>query len=417
MHTHAKLDAAENQEAGSHFTHGLRRSLANPKDTDRDYAALRDAGYDPAAPPADAVARLRELRGKTGAADAAIARALGAIAHADAAAMLAEMEAGATGALRREVRRALFRLRQRGIEPPPRETPAATAAPARASDSGLAAFLTTIDPDGARIVWIVKPRPQGGFARLWGLVSDPDGLVRAGIQTVSRRELRAERDEIARRSGSKFIEADWRLADFILCEAYRATPDSARRPVGGFLAARAEIIASPPPTGIAHPVYAELGAEIPDEPAADLMNEPEIAQWRLADPLVKPYFDDIKRAGESVLVVSQVQQQERVNVVIERALGELFAGGNGTRIRRRLEDVAYFLLKTGRRPAAALAASAARMIRDGADLKRSAFFQAFVRSQLGARVAEERQRESAEPRLIMTPAEAIRAQQQARRRR
>ncbi|MGH7864975.1 MAG: hypothetical protein ACREQB_08295 [Candidatus Binataceae bacterium] len=387
------------------------------KTTDRDDAALRHAGFNPAAAPADAVAQLRELRGKSAAPDSAVARALGAIAHEDSAVLLAELEDGATGALRREVRRALFRLRQRGIEPPPRAAPSSPARAPHADDTGLGAYLTTVDPDGARIAWIVKPRPQGGFARLWGLVSDAEGLVRAGSQFVSRREFRAEREEIERRSGAKFIEADWRLADFILCEAYRATADSARGRVGGFLAARSELIASSPPTELVHPVYAELNAAVAEEPAANLMNEPEIAAWRLPEPLVKPYADEINRAGQSVIVVSPVQQQERVNMVIERALGEILSGDTGVHVRRRFEDIAYYLLKTGRRPAAALAASAARMIRDGLDLKRNAFFQAFVRSQLGARVAQERQRESSEPRLIMTPVEAMRAQQQARRRR
>jgi len=389
--------------------------MQTDKTTEREDAALRDAGYDPAAAPADAVAKLRELRTSGAAAHGVIARALGAIAHADAAALLAEMEATATGAIRREVRRALFRLRQRAIAPP-RSTPAPPAPAPRTGDTGLTAYLTTIDPDGARIVWIVKPRPQGGFARLWGLVSDALGLVRAGIQTVSRRDLRTEREEVEQRSGAKFIDADWRLADFILCEAYRATPDTARGRVGGFLAARAEFFASAPPTEIAHPVYAELGADIPDEPAADLLNEPEIAQWRLADEVIKPYLDEISRASESVIVVSPVQQQERVNTVIERALSEL-PTMHSERIRRRLEDTAYYLLRTGRRRPAALAASAARMVRDRRDLKHNPFFQTFIRDQLGARVAEERQRESAEPRLIMTPAEAMRAQQQARTRR
>jgi hypothetical protein len=55
-------------------------------------------------------------------------------------------------------------------------------------------------------------------------------------------------------------------------------------------------------------------------------------------------------------------------------------------------------------------------LRDGADLKRSPFFQAFMRAQLGALIAEEEQHQREEPRLIMTPAEAIRAQQTARER-
>jgi hypothetical protein len=49
-------------------------------------------------------------------------------------------------------------------------------------------------------------------------------------------------------------------------------------------------------------------------------------------------------------------------------------------------------------------------------LKRVPFFQAFMRAQLGAIIAEEEQHQREEPRLIMTPAEAMRAQQAARSR-
>ncbi len=79
---------------------------------------LLEAGFDPALAPAEAVAKLRALRGAPGVADVAIARALGTIADPGAAAMLVEMEAKAAGAIRREVRRALYKLKQHGIDAP-----------------------------------------------------------------------------------------------------------------------------------------------------------------------------------------------------------------------------------------------------------------------------------------------------------
>src|SRR5271167_1505245 len=88
------------------------------KDIAGEDAKLREAGFDAAATPADAVAKLEELRGAAGISDAAIVRALTTIATAQAAAMLLRMETHAAGALRREIRRALFKLRQRGIEVP-----------------------------------------------------------------------------------------------------------------------------------------------------------------------------------------------------------------------------------------------------------------------------------------------------------
>ena len=99
-----------------------KSSEINPDDS-----KLIEAGFDPALAPADAIAKLRELRGNPGITDLAIARALGAIADAGAAAMLVAMEAGATGAIRREVRRALYKLKQHGIDAPASNPPAAGA--------------------------------------------------------------------------------------------------------------------------------------------------------------------------------------------------------------------------------------------------------------------------------------------------
>src|SRR5580698_10158200 len=141
-------------------------------------AKLREFGFDPAAAPADAVARLDELRSVIGVAEAAIVRALAKIPSVESAAMLARMEAHASGPARREIRGALFKLRQRGIAPPPSATPSPAAAtgPVAPAEPGLSALLSPIDADGARVVWIMKARPGAGLRRLWGLVSERDGL-------------------------------------------------------------------------------------------------------------------------------------------------------------------------------------------------------------------------------------------------
>ena len=386
--------------------------------TSPDDDKLRDAGFSSALTPADALAKLRELRGAPGIADAAIARALGTIADQAAAAMLAEMENGATGATRREIRRALYKLKQRGVEPPASSAPAAVASRADgAEETGLAGMISPIDAEGARIVWILKPRTQGGVLRMWALVSERDGLVGAQNTGLSRRELKSEREELERRAQVKLVDADWRLADFIVYEAWRNTPESRRGTVGNFLALRSELIASPPPADFVHPVYAELATEAAEEPSVELLKEPELLEWRLSDAMLKPYVDEISQAGESVIVVSPLHKQERVNAVIDRATGELLAGDNRRRIQRRFEDVAYYMTRAGRRRQAGWAAAAAARLRDGADVTKLLFFQAFVRTQLGAIAAAEQQKAEEEPRLIMTPAEAMRAREARERRR
>jgi hypothetical protein len=392
--------------------------LSKASDTNPDDAELIEAGFDPAAAPADAIAKLRELRGKPGVTDLAIARALGMIADSGAAAMLAEMEAGAAGAMRREVRRALYKLKQHGIDAPaPTPAAKAPAAAAMAGSDTEKAMLSPIDGEGARIVWIVKPRVQGGVLRMWALISEREGLVGAQNTRLSRRELNSERDELERRAQVKLVDADWRVADFIACEAWRNTPESRRGQVGNFLALRSELIASPPPTELVHPVYAELATEAAAEPSVELLKVPELLEWRLPDEQLKPYVDEINQAGESVIVLSPVHKQERVNTVIDRATAELLTGDNGKRIQRRFEDIAYYLARVGRREQAGWAAAAASRLRDGIDVTKVLFFQAFIRTQLGTVAAEEHQKAEEEPRLIMTPAEAMRAREARTRRR
>jgi hypothetical protein len=408
-----KLDSSLSGRIGSlDFLDGIQ--LSRSAETNLDDTKLLEAGFDPALAPADAIAKLRELRGTAGVADLAIARALGGIADPIAAVMLIEMEAGATGAARREIRRALYKLKQRGVDAP---AAGAEAASKLHDIDNEQAMLSPIDADGARIVWIVKPRAQGGVIRMWALVSERDGLVGAQNTSLSRRELKSERDELERRAQVKLVDADWRLADFIVCEAWRSTPESRRAHVGNFLTLRSELIASPPPTELVHPVYAELAAEAAGEPSVELLKEPEMLEWRMPDALLKPYVDEINLAGESVIVLSPVHKQERVNAVIDRATAALLTGDSGKRIRRRLEDIAYYLARTGRRPQAGWAAGAAARIRDGLDVTKILFFQAFIRTQLGTVAAAEQQKAEEQPRLIMTPAEAMRAREARTRRR
>jgi hypothetical protein len=385
--------------------------MPKEKGTDKDLLKL---GIDPSQPEG-AVEKLRSLRASGGADEAKIADAAGHITSPDAAQLLAEMESNASGPLRREVRRALFKLRQHGIEPPVTK---AAASPAVATPAqGANAIISPVDQEGARLVWLFKTRAQGGLSRLQGLTSDSDGLVGANLTHVSRRELREERQEIERSSRIKLVDADYRLGDFILCEAYRHTPEARLGHVGNFLALRAEVLAAPPAADYQHPIYDEFAATLSEEPSADLLKEPELAGWVIPEPDLKPYLDEIGEIRQSPLVLNQYQQEERVNTVVARAVEQFFSGEPGALMRRRLEDTAYYLGRIGQANPARWAASAAAAIRAGQPLGRAPFFVQYVMRSLGLVLSEQQAHEEQQPRLIMTPAEMMRAQAAARARR
>ncbi len=373
--------------------------------------ALRKLDLDAELAPEQALAAIRELRARSDTREAAIAHALGLIPLDGAANLLAEMETASSGEVRREIRRALFRLRQRGIEPSA-ASPSDEPKPLTPADNNMSALMSPIDAEGARIVWIVKARPGVGSSRLWGLTSESEGLVGATIANLSSRQLREERKEIERRAQTALVAADWRLADFILCEAYRRTPESRRVQVGNFLALRAEIIATPPAADFSHPIYQAFAAEIAAEPSRELLKDPEIAGWKIPAEKTKPFIDEVNEIRNSALVLNRFQQEERINTIVERAITDLLSGDGAFAARRRLEDTAYYLAQAGRRAAAGWAAAAAARLRDGADLKRVAFFQEFVRANLGAILAAQEEHQRQEPRLIVTPAEVMRERQQ-----
>ena len=374
---------------------------------------LRELGFDPGAPPGDAVAKLVSLR--TSENDLAIARVLGQIAAPEAAAMLAEMEVGTSGGLRREIRRSLFRLRQHGIETPVIAQSRANAARPTGDDTGLSGMMSIADADGARIVWIIKSRAGGGLKRLWALTSEKEGLLAVTAESLSRKELRSDRAELEQRAGARMVEADWRLVDFIMREAYRRTSDERRARVGNFLTLRTEIVPVAP-ADFRHPIYDEFAAEADSDPAADLIKEPDIAAYKLPQDAIKPLADETAQLQQSTLVLNRMQQEERVNAVLEREIEQLLTGDIADRLRRRLEDTAYYFARTGKRAQAGWAVAAAAKLRDHAELKRIAFFQLFMRAQLGAILSEQQEKQQEQPRLIMTPAEMMRARTAAQAR-
>src|ERR1022692_3886642 len=294
---------------------------------------LREMGFDPAAPVAERVAKLRELRGTNPANDLAIAKALGEIDDSAAGEALVEMEADATGALRREIRRGIYKLRHHGIEIAEPEASTKAAPPATPSEAGLSAFMSPIDAEGAQIIWMVKARARGGIVRLWGLVSETAGLVGLQNHALTRRELKSQHDELEKQARIKLVEIDPRLADFILCDAYRRTSETDRLNVGTFYALRTELTGAPAPTEIAHPIYTELEAEAAGEPSIELLKEPEIQEFRMMPEQLAPYLEEVNRAQESVLVVSRSSQEDRIQSAVEKAIDELMGGARAYRIR------------------------------------------------------------------------------------
>lgn len=358
--------------------------------------------------PADAaLPALAAVLHRDPAADLAIAHRLGAVASDDSAALLARLEREAPDKqVRKEAKRALYRLEQRGVRP----VVAPAAPPQPATGPLIEGYVSPLDGRGDQLVWLVKPQ-AGGVAHLFAVINDPAGLREAAVSLISRKQLKAVRDELARKHDLRLVDIDWRYADFLMQRAFGWARASGERIEGDYPALRAQLTRQPAATDLPPAVLARIDAAALASPAAllagsaALLEEPELRTWFLAREQIAAYLAELEGVRDSPLVLNRAQQEERFEDIIGRAIDGLFDAAARPAWARRLYEMGYFFAAT-RRPERALQAAAVAQALDAAGAPRDiAFCAQLVRAslafyfQMAVQQAEEQQQSS----LLVTP--------------
>lgn len=371
--------------------------------------------------PADAdLDALRGMIGRNADADVAIAARLGSCAEPASVEALLAMEAG-TGdkRLRKEIRRALYRLERRGLQLPPpadaKPAPVVAGAP-------LEGYLSAVDGGGDQLVWLVKPRPTG-VAHVFAVINDPDGLREVNLSETSRKALRQAREQLLERHELRMVEADWRYCDYLIDRACRWAIEKNKPMNGDYPGLRAQVIARPvtplPPLILAHldsdavRHESQLVAE-----STHLLDEQEFRTWFFDRAALQPYVDEVLDANRSPLILAPTQQHERAGGVGDRAVEDLFGGEARASWVRRLQEMAYFFHATNRprqaKSALAVALALESSTRGGRDI---GFCEQLARTSLAAfvQMEEERRAEESKSSLVLTPQEAAQEAQRMRR--
>lgn len=334
--------------------------------------------------------------------------ALGELGGEETAHRLRALEETAPKQMRKAVRRALYRLEQRGVTVP--DAAAATAPPAPRATPDIEAWLSGFDGRGDRIAWLVRP---AGSALLLvaAQINEPAGLDDVQTTEVTRKQLKRAREHIQTSTGMRLVEADWRVVDALLVEAHeRANSNEPRR---DYRRVRSRITDAPPAAPaeprsrrVEPPTDADAAALV--AAGATLLREPELAAWWPAPELLLPYLEELNTVRESPIVLSEAQQGERLHSVLVRA-GEVFYPAPV--LARRLVGTAYVLAETGRRDAARHAlATAAALDANPAGAADLPFVATLVQQRLGRLFAAQMARQQDERRssLVVTPGEALR---------
>ena len=332
--------------------------------------ALALAGVAVERPSAAEIPQLREVWRRSLETDLAAIFLLGKIASAEAGELLREFDHDvADKELKKEIKRALFKLSQKGIAVAQEPVAEKAFAPLFERENQIEAYMSAVDGGGGRLIWIAKPQPNRGLQVIQAMVHDREGLVRFGGVHMKRKELRAMAEDIKQQHGVAMIVIPWQFADWMIYEAYERAKARGQSGLDDFHAIRS-VIGTGKPKAVIHPVYEKLGTgNFRDGPWREqsrrLLEEPELRYWVIIDEWVQVCLTALQEAQSSPLILNQVQKEERLASVVRDAVKTLCAGEHGQAFKRRMEDMALYFAETDRVEQAKLSLAVAQQVAEG----------------------------------------------------
>ena len=356
------------------------------------------------------VPRLEEQWGRGRETDLAIVFSLGKIADPAAAAALLRMERGAQDKdLKKEIRRSLFKLSQKGLTiPEDKRVEEKSLTPLLSRSPEIEAYMSPVDGAGGRLVWIVKPQAGHGLQTIQGMVNDREGLQRIGGTQIRRKELRNMAQEIKKQHGITMVSVPWEYADMMLYEGFEKAKSGGRSGLENFHQLRS-IVNAAKPKAQDHPVYQRLNsAEVREgawrELSRRLLDEPEFRFWILDAGWAEPFFGQLEEAQTSRLVLNPMQKEERMAGIVRDAVKTLCTGETGKIMQRRMEDMAFYFVAAGRTEMAKLALAVAQQIKEGdpgpLDIS---FLTGLVQKSFAVYLSEQKSKAEEEPSFIVRP--------------
>jgi len=349
----------------------LAKKKSHEEQIRRGLVVLRDSGIAVDAPGPDLVPRLKAEFGKARETDLAVVFVLGKISEAAALDTLGEIDRRTSDKdVRKEIKRALFKLSQKGFTAPEEKSEATkAAAPLFGAEPEIEAYMSAVDGGGGRLVWIAKPQPSHGLQVIQAMLHDREGLLRFGGMHMRRKELRKMADEIKQQHDVSMIAIPWEFADQMIYEGYEKARARGQNGLENFHEIRS-VLATGKPKETTHPIYRKLDAEqVRDgawrEQSRRLLDEPELRYWILTDDWVQAFLPLLQEAQTSRLVLNPLQKEERFNTIVRDAVKTLCTGDNGQAFKRRMEDMALYFLETKRADQAKLALAVALQVGEG----------------------------------------------------
>ncbi|MEA3359155.1 MAG: hypothetical protein U9R17_07100 [Thermodesulfobacteriota bacterium] len=265
------------------------------------------------------------------------------------------------------IKRSLYKLRQKGVkweEKSQKDEPILKPLESAEPEG----YLGDIDNSGSRIVIVTRNTPRG-FLVAFSVVNDLEGLQKLDLSQFSKKGFK------------EFLESSVSSVDFPIVEAQGAYCISLLKEA----AALSKNLSNPLPQGYldienefkgivwdySRPViYQHISEdEIKEKPhflkeSGELHKIAPFFAWSIDPKELEQYIASIEEAHDSRIVLTPSQKDARLNSIYHGALESIFPDEKRLIWKRRLEETAYILFKTGKDKEARQALSAAMDLRN-----------------------------------------------------
>jgi hypothetical protein len=311
--------------------------------------------------------------------------------------------------VRKIIRRSLYRLKNKGIPveeiSSDQERPILRALQVDPKEG----FASGIDFLGHRLLWLVIPHPGRGLTVMDGIVSDREGIVDFSREEMTRKKFRSFVKEVKEENPFPIVAIEASYVAFLFIQAYQLNLKDDKKPPQDYLRAKSEIESIKKDYAKSF-IYSHLQAdEIAGDDRSlkkggDLLKTDIFSSWRIEEEQIRPYADEAWEAEESKIVLNPAQKEARFQGIYQKALMKLFSGEMRFIYQRRLEEMAYVLLKLGREEEAKISLSVAMDLEKTLNpIQPNPFLLQLVIKSILNLLAEAYEKKSKEVSLIVKP--------------
>ncbi|OGP73533.1 MAG: hypothetical protein A2V86_04650 [Deltaproteobacteria bacterium RBG_16_49_23] len=311
--------------------------------------------------------------------------------------------------IRKTIKRSLYRLKSRGIPveeiSPEKEGPVFR--PLQAEPPG--GFGGPFDFLGQRFLMLIVPHTGRGLTVMQGIVSDTEGLADFSGGEMPRKRFRGFFEEVQKGSPFPLAEMEPSYVGFLFVQAYKRTLERGKTPPQDYLHLKGEV------DGVKREykralIYSHIredeieGDDLILRRGGDLLKTDVFTTWKMREEEIRPYADEVWAAEESKLVLNQPQKEARFQEIYQKALSNLFPEERRSLYMKRMEEMAYILLKWGREEEARIALAVALDLKKPAHLLQPNpfLFQLVVRT-IFTLLSEAYEKKVKEPSFIVKP--------------